>query len=91
MAKNKVCMGLPLTQEVMDAMLSKREQEIIKDFLQTARKEIGEAEERIEEHPYVPSKDLTAKYKKVKEECLGDRFCPIKQISTIFDFNIVFN
>lgn len=91
MSKDKVCIGLPLTQEIADLMLSKREQKIIKDFLQTARREISEAEERDEEQPYVPSEDLTLKYKKVKEECLGEKFCPIRQISTIFDFNIVFN
>jgi len=83
---NSPQIGTPLEERDLAAMPSEA-QMFWHDFFQQAEQEIEAADGRNEQQPFMPSQDLREKYLRAITEFDGSKYCPVRQLEKIFNFN----
>jgi hypothetical protein len=78
--------GAPLEDQDLAAMPPEA-QTFWHGFFGQAEQEMKAAEDRNEQQPFVPSQDLREKHFRAITEFDGSRYCPVRQLENIFDFD----
>lgn len=84
--KNQI--GIGLTREIFQSF-SVEEKNFWNDFFILSEEEIRAAKEAVDAMPFIPSERLKKMYKQAIEKYDGGKYCHIRQLETMFDFNIM--
>ncbi|MEK7575807.1 MAG: hypothetical protein AAB491_01840 [Patescibacteria group bacterium] len=88
MKLSKIQIGIGLTKQIYNSF-SAKEKKFWNDFFVLSEKEIKMAKETADTMPLIPSERLKKMYKQAIEKYDGGKYCHIRQLEAMFDFNII--